>query len=233
VTFTVVGAGQVNPPVVMTNANGVAVASYESAALSADQQADITVAIDRDDEQKSVMLRGLLLTAESSTTTLPANGVSSASIGVSLRMASSLVAVPGRRFSSCRQRQYYRLNHNGLSRAGSGCLHGLDESRPGARHRAFGDLLTDTVTMALYAAVPEVVTISPSASSVRADGISTIVVTAVVLDEAGVALPNTPVSWTSSHGTIQSASTATDASGVAVMTVLSDALAADQLVTSI
>ncbi|MEK1943122.1 MAG: Ig-like domain-containing protein, partial [Pseudomonas sp.] len=81
--------------------------------------------------------------------------------------------------------------------------------------------------------VPAALTLTPSLTSLTANGASTSVLKAVVLDTKGKPMPaGTPVNWTTTAGSLASATSNTDASGVATVVLTSSVVAGQANVTA-
>ncbi len=218
VTFTVSGPGWIAPEVVNTDANGIAVATYHSAASTSDQLATVNVAIDRTEENKQITLRGVTVDVTVDDSLMPANGVTTTSVRGHVRETTSLVAVAnvpvtfGTSLGSV----------VGSALTDESGMAVVDFTAGATEGTAtiichYGPSLGDTTTLQLYLPTAQTITVSPGAPSLRADGVATLNVSATVLDNAGVPLANAPVSWTVTVGTVQFAQPMTSSSGIATM----------------
>lgn len=218
VTFTVAGPGWITPEVVNTNANGIAVATYHSAASTSDQIATVNVAIDRTEENKQITLRGVMVDVTVDESMIPANGVTTTSVRGHVRETTSLVAVAnvpvtfGTSLGSVVGSALTDESGIAVVDFTAGTTEGM-----ATIICRYGPSLGDTTTLQLYTPAAQTITVSPGASSLRADGVATLNISATVLDDAGVPLANAPVSWTVTIGTVQFAQPTTSSSGIATM----------------
>ena len=88
----------------------------------------------------------------------------------------------------------------------------------------YGNLLSDTVTVNFYSPSPATATLEATASSLRADGLSSTTVTAYIYDELGVPLVDAPVIWSAENITWESRQTTTNFAGATTITFTSVAL---------
>ena len=230
VTFTVNGAGYFFPTVMNTNENGIAISTYHSAALSQDQEVTLNVAIDRTEENKAVMLRGVSMVATSSVSALPANGTSTTDVRVELRFASTLVAIPN---ATVQFGTDLGTIASSASTDSSGVAlvtftAGTDPGDASIIAR-YGNLLTDTVSVELFSPSASTVTAMAASTSLLANGESTTLLTTVITDQMGAPIAGANVSWTlNGPGNLANTVTVTNAAGVSTNLFTSSASISDQ-----
>jgi adhesin/invasin len=217
VTFTVVGAGSCFPPTATTNSIGVVAATYYSAALANDQQVAVDAAIDRDNDEKPILLRGVSVDATASEDSLPANGTSTSEIRIQLRRSSTQVAIPNAAVqlgtSLGTIPAAVTTDSSGVARAtfAAGVVAGTADI-----YVRFGNLLTDTVSLNLFQPSASFVTVAAQQTSLLGSGEAGTLVSTVVLDQRGTPMRNQIVNWSlSGPGALYGSVGVTDANGVA------------------
>jgi adhesin/invasin len=229
VSFSVVGPGSFLQPVVMTDSTGHAIATYRSAALTEDAGVDLQVAIERTGDQKPMMLRGLMLNVRSVETSLPANGLSTTQIQVELRQSSSLVAVPNASIQmGSSLGTIPAVAVTGTSGIATVNFTAGSETGLADIIARYGDLLTDTAQINLFAPAAFALDLSSSAASLLGNGLSSSLLEVTVLDQRGTPLRNALINWTAvGGGTLASLTSMTDGNGTASNLFTSPATASD------
>ncbi|MDD5087193.1 MAG: invasin domain 3-containing protein, partial [bacterium] len=225
VSFATSGAGTCFPSSVMTNENGIAVSTYQSAALSEDQAVSVEVVIERDDDEKPMMLRGVLLTASADQVELPANGTATTPVRLDLRRSSSLVGISGATI---------QLGTNAGSipatattdASGTAVVNfqaGLNASE-GYIVARYGNVLTDTIALSLFVPSASQMVLEATQTSVLANGVDSTPLSLLVVDQVGTPLVNAQVTWSvEGAGALEFASTITDANGMTANSYLAPA----------
>ena len=230
VTFTVSGPGWVAPEVVNTDANGIALATYHSAALANDELATVNVAIDRTEENKQITLRGISMDASATADAIPANGVATTDVRVELRFATSLVAIAGATVQ-------FGTNAGTIAASAMTDSSGVaivpftaaNSEGVATIIARYGNLLTDTVTVTMFAPMASSVSAVAAQTSLPADGMSSSVLTSVVTDQMGTPISGAAVAWTlNGAGSLATASSMTNDMGVAVNSYTAAASSGDQ-----
>jgi len=216
VSFSASGAGSCFPDLVMSNENGVAVSTYQSAALSQDQAVSVEVAIERDNDEKPMMLRGILLSATADQVTLPANGTATTPVRLDLRRSSTLVGISGATIqlgtnagtipatAMTDASGTVVVNFQAGTNAGDGYI-----------VARYGNLLTDTIALTLFVPSANSMALETSQNSLLANGEDAAPLTLLVVDQVGTPLANASVQWSvAGQGNLAFAVTMTDASGM-------------------
>lgn len=217
VTFTATGGGSFFPVTVVSDANGRAVSTYLSSASPTDVQVVVDVAIERANDEKQLRLRGVTLDAQTATTVLPANGTATASIQISLRRTSDFVGISNAAIQLGANLgtipATITTDGSGLAtvtfRAGTQAGEAVIIAR-------YGNLLTDTTRITLFAPAAAQLALASAASSLLANGEATSALTTTIVDQTGAPLRNAAVQWTvSGGGQLGSAISLTDSNGIA------------------
>lgn len=216
VSFSASGAGSCFPELVMTDANGVAVSTYQSAALAQDQAVSVEVAIERDNDEKPMMLRGVLLAATADQVTLPANGMATTPVRLDLRRSSTLVGISGATIQLGTNvgtiPATTMTDASGTAvvnfQAGTNAGDGYIVAR-------YGNLLTDSVALTLFTPAASGVALEAAQTSLLANGVDATPLALLVVDQVGTPLANAPVQWSvAGHGSLTYPVTVTDAGGM-------------------
>ncbi|MFZ5434165.1 MAG: beta strand repeat-containing protein [Calditrichota bacterium] len=217
VSFTANGGGICFPDIVVSDDNGIASSVYQSEALDEDRAISVEVAIERDNDQKPMMLRGVVLDAAATQTTLPANGTATTQIQVDLRRSSSFVAIPNATIQLGTNLGVVpsSATTNASGQATVTFTAGTTAGQANIVVR-YGNLLTDTVAVTLFAPVADAVNMAVTQTSLLASGADTSSVTLQVNDQSGAPLRNASVQWSlNGTGTLYYGLTTTDQNGIA------------------
>ncbi|MBU0507333.1 Ig-like domain-containing protein [bacterium] len=229
VSFLAVGGGTCFPDLVATNSSGVAVSTYYSAALTQDQNVSVEVAIERDNDQKPMLLRGILLSVTADELLLPANGSATTQVRLDLRRSSSYVAIGGTTVQLGTNLGTIPASvvtdSSGTAtvtfRAGSN----TGEANIVAR---YGNVLTDTVTVSLFAPAASTVALNATQSSLLANGVDSTSLFFVVVDQTGAPLRNAQVQWSvNGQGRLTRTASVTDQNGMTMNSFVAPASSGD------
>lgn len=230
VSFTAVGAGNCFPPVVTTDENGLATSTYYSAALRTDQQVTVDVAIERDNDEKPLLLRGVSMNAAVTETSLPANGTATCNIRIELRRSATLVAIPeatiqlGATLGTVPAT--VTTNASGIAEAifTAGSVEGTANIIV-----RFGNAITDTIPISLFRPAASYVAVACEQTSLLGSGEHATLMSTAVLDQRGEPMPGALVAWAlSGAGSLYSAISVTNESGIATNLFTAPAVRADQ-----
>lgn len=218
IVWSITGPGSLAQGTSYTDAEGNAANTYTSTGRVTDTQTLIRVSSQSASDSISIGLRGVTITASSQYDAMPANGVSTNTIQAQVRETTSLVAVSGRSVSFGTSLgsipNSIVTNASGIATAN---LVASSLSGNAMIVCGMGSQLADTVAVTMYAPTPQSVSVSPQANSVRADGLSSLPISATVYDAMGVPLANANVTWTASGITFAPAITTTNSNGVATL----------------
>jgi adhesin/invasin len=231
VTFTAVGGGTFVPAVVNSDSSGHAVAMFRSVASTTDIPVALDIAIVRSSDQKQMMLRGVNLNMSSPDESLPANGTATTQIRIDLRRTSTFVAVPGASVilgtSLGTVPALVSTDSSGIATATFTAGNQTGTAEIIAR---YGNMLTDTVRIDLFAPSAAQIELSASRVSLLGNGADSTIVTTRVTDQRGASLRNAVVRWSvSGNGSVVSSTTMTDTSGIASTIFVSPAATTDQM----
>lgn len=229
VTFAATGAGFFFPALVISDASGRAVSTYRSGASAADVHVQIDVAIERDTDEKQLLLRGLTLDAQPAAPVLPANGAATTSVQITLRRTYDFVGVAN---------ATVQLGTNLGSIPGSVATDAAGTAtvtfRAGTQAgeaaivARYGNMLTDTARIALFAPAASAMNLTAATNSLPGNGEAVSQLTAVLTDQTGAALRNATVQWSASGGgSLNSGASLTDSNGVARNTYIAPAVRSD------
>lgn len=217
VTFTALGSGSVYPEIVMTDEDGIAVATYTSAALLNDEEVVVDITIERDSEEETVMLRGVNLEGSCLVSELPANGTATAQIRVDLREVTSQVGIANAQvlFGS----NLGTIPASAVTNESGVALVTYQTGTTAGTARIivrYGNLLTDTVTMTLYSLTAANIELLSDEASLLANGISSTQLSAGIVDQRGEPIANIPVQWNlTGSGELDETVSVTDQNGIA------------------
>jgi len=231
VSFTAVGAGSFFPAIVISGDDGIATSTYYSAALTSDQPVRLDVAIERDSDEKQMMLRGVSLVASSTDQTLPANGTSTTSIRVELRRSSSLVAIPNATI---------QLGANLGTIPASATTNGSGvalvtftagtQSGDAEITVRFGNALTAVVPVLLFRPTAALMVTQSESASLLGNGQESTTVATMVVDQSGMPLRDALINWSVlGEGSLSLSMSVTNESGIATNTFIAPAAFSDRI----
>lgn len=218
VVWSVTGAGSLTQGVSYTDTQGNATNTYNSIGRTTDAQTTIRVNSQSAADSLVISLRGVTVIGSSQFSSMPANGVSTNSIQAQVRETTSLVAVSGRTVTF--GTSLGSIPNSVVTNSSGIAIANLVASSLSGNAMiicSMGSQLGDTVAVTMYAPTPQSVAVVPQSNSVRADGISTLPISATVYDAMGVPLANANVTWTASGITFAPAITTTNSNGVTTL----------------
>ncbi|MCB9366706.1 MAG: Ig-like domain-containing protein [Calditrichaeota bacterium] len=228
VVWSTVGTGSLLSGTTYTDSEGLAANTFRSAGNVSDGQTIIRVNTQSASDSVTINTRGVTIQASAQYSAMPANGASSNSIQVHVRETTSLVAIPNMAVTFGSSLGIIPAsavtNASGVATAS---LTAASSSGIAEVICNIGSQLSDTVEVNMYAPTPQSVSVVPQHTSVRADGISSVSVSAIVTDAMGVALSGAPVTWTASGFSYTPVTTMTNAQGMATLNFLPSARTAN------
>ncbi len=232
VVWSVNGPGSLLLGTTFTDSLGWANNAFRSAGRITD--ASTTVRVNSQSAADSVVidLRGVTITSNAQFTAMPANGVSTNQIQAHVRETTSLVAISGREVSF--GTNLGSIPNSIVTNASGIASANLVASTVSGNAQvicSFGSQLGDTSMVNMYSPTPQQIAVVPQSSSVRADGVTSMPVSATVLDAMGVPLANTTVTWTASGFNFTPVNTVTNSSGVATLSFTPEARATNLIST--
>ncbi|MCL4306584.1 Ig-like domain-containing protein [bacterium] len=220
VTFTAYSGGTFTPQTSLTNASGIALSTFTSVASETDLNASIEAAIERSATVDSIALLGVNLSASGNAQMLPANGAATATITVSLREASSTIAIPNATIL-CGASLGSIPSSVTTNSAGIATLTYTAGTEVGEAYIIvrYGNQLRDTVAITLFSPSPSAIELNASTNSILADGQSTSNLSCRLIDQSGNPISNVAVSWSMvGSGSLTSGTSITNADGYATNT---------------
>jgi len=180
----------------------------------------------------AIQFRGLTLSLSSEDSLLVANGTSTSTIQASLYETSTFTPVTDTEITFSTTRGTITgsevTDPSGTANATftSGSVAGIAQII--ART---GNTINDTFNIELLTGGPQHLTLGVDQTSVLADGMSTVEITATLADTLGNPVVGRPVIFSSDYGVLESETVVSDASGVATTTLTSAASVTDLLTT--
>lgn len=212
------GPGSLTNGTTYTNTEGYASNLFRSAGRVTDAQTTVRVNSQSASDSVVIVNRGVTIQATSQYATMPANGQSVNAIQVHVRETTSLVAVSNANVSFGSTLGYIAnagvTDESGIATAD---LTASASSGTAMVVCTVSPQLGDTVSVNMYAPTPQSVSVVPQSSSIRADGITSMPVTATVYDAMGVPLAGIPVTWTASGIGFTPVVTTTGAQGTTLL----------------
>ncbi len=218
IVWSVSGPGSLTDGMSYTNSDGYATNVYNSAGRATDATTIVRAHSQSASDSVSLALRGVTVVSSAQFNAMPANGISSNTITAQVRETTSLVAVSGRDVTFGTSLGSIPntavTNSSGMATvnlvAGSTSGNALVVC-------TMGPQLGDSVMVNMYAPTAQNVAVVPQTNTVRADGLSSVPVTATVSDAMGVPLANATITWTASGITFAPVTTVTGPDGVAML----------------
>ncbi|MBK6767043.1 MAG: Ig-like domain-containing protein [bacterium] len=214
IAWTINGPGSLQTNLSYTDAQGYATNLFQTSGRSTDAQTIIRVNSQSASDSIIILNRGVTVQATPQFAAMPANGQSTNAIQVHVRETTSLVAVSGVNVTFGASLGY--IANSAVTDASGIAIANL--TAPGTSGAAIivcmvSPQLGDTVSVNMYAPIAQSVAVVPNASSMRADGLTSMPVVATVYDAMGVALAGAPVTWSASGIGYIPVQTMTDAQG--------------------
>ncbi|NOZ73997.1 MAG: hypothetical protein GXO90_01270, partial [FCB group bacterium] len=250
-----IDSGQLSSSLVTTNTDGRAEVEVTSIASTADLSAHVSCQVQSGGRSNpesvspkfgsamtspraaladtiTLQFRGLTLLLSSEDTLLVANGQSTASIQASLYETTTFTPVTDMDilFSTTRGSITGSDITDASGTAGATFTSGSVAGLATIIART-GNTLTDTFEIELLTGGPQQLTLTADQSTILADGISTVDISASLTDTLGNAVVGRSVIFSTDYGSLESGTVSSDANGLAVITLTSEASVSDLLST--